>query len=127
MRPSGTRPWSPTWWNCSTQPDPQWFEVEELLADSQGERQFAALLHASQSRVFVFPGHVQTFEFALDEDARQILIHRVFPYATLLDTRLTPLQQAAQLHRVGVDVETFCRWVQASAPVDRATRLRRVP
>ncbi len=97
-----------------TQPDVQWFELEEALANAPREAQFARLLRANRARSsYPFEFSPQRIEFVVDEEACQILLHRLFPYATLLDTHLTPLEQAMQLHREGVDVVAFLGWLAA--------------
>lgn len=95
------------------EPDVQWYELEELLVNSPVEIRFIRLLHSSRAGRPTFLGKTPSTDFGLDEDARQILLHRVFPYATLLDTRLSPFEQAAQLNREGVDVIDFCQWLQS--------------
>ena len=102
-------------------PDAQWYEIEDLVHDRQWEAQFVQLLRANSSRAtrfassqpFAIFGLALPSDFLLDEDARQILMHHVFPYATLLDANLTPLQQARQLEQNGVAVEPFCRRLMA--------------
>ncbi len=94
------------------QPDVQWFELEEALADAPREAQFVRLLRANRARSsYSFEFSPQRIEFVVDEEACQILLHRLFPYATLLDTHLTSLEQALQLHREGVDVAAFLGWL----------------
>ena len=97
-----------------TQPDVQWFELEEMLDDAPREAQFVRLLRANRSRSpYAFEFNPPRMDFVVDEEACQILLHRLFPYATLLDTHLSPLEQAMQLHREGVDVESFLTWLAA--------------
>lgn len=98
-------------------PDVQWFEIDELLIDSALEARFVRLLRFNRAGRPTFLGKSPSADFGLDEDARQILLHRVFPYATLLDNRLTPFEQAAQLNREGVDVVAFCEWLQSSPAI----------
>ena len=104
------------------QPDAQWYEIEELVEGRPWESQFVQLLRANAARAtrfassqpFAIFGLSLPSDFLLDEDARQILMHHVFPYATLLDMKLTPLQQAQQLEQNGVAVEPFCRRLVSS-------------
>ena len=97
-------------------PDAQWGDIEELLAELPVESGYARLLRGTQaSRALpnFFFGQSPSTNFTLDEDARQILLFRILPYATLLDNKLTPLQQVTQLRHLNIDVEHFCTWVQA--------------
>ncbi len=99
-----------------THPDAQWGDLEELLVDFPLESHYVHLLRRNQSSRALpnfFFGQAPSTDFTLDEDARQILLYRVLPYAILLDNRLTPLQQVTQLRHADIDVEYFCSWVQA--------------
>ena len=99
------------------QPDAQWFEVEQLLADSPEALRYVQLVRGTPSRPFFFFGQAPSTDFGINEEARYVLLHRLLPYATLLDTRLTSLEQAQQLEREGIDVLDFCTLAQQSGPL----------